>query len=165
MINLWLSLQKAIFGLISILYLKYVQQTCCHYNFINSFCIILLFCKIIFLSTMIFIQRFFCFIIFCRFVNSIDITSLPTLRLFCIYFSAFLLSISRQAKQISIFYAFSNLLALIFFKRNFYILSNILAYIQDFLVNQDLIYIYINLIKQIRILFQLGFIFIKKKIF
>lgn len=45
---------------------------------------------------------------------------------------------------------------LIFYKRFFYILSNILAYAQDFPVGQDHVYVYKNMVEQVENIFESG---------
>lgn len=87
------------------------------------------------------------FIVFYHFMASIDITCSPNLRSFFVRFLAFIFSTSHQAKQISTSYASPNSLALIFSNCIFYILSIILAYIKDFSLRQDCIYVYEDVIK------------------
>ncbi len=41
----------------------------------------------------------------------------------------------------------------------FYILSDILAYVQDFPVGQDCVYVYENVVKQVGAIFGLGSVF------
>ncbi len=91
---------------------------------------------------------------------SIDTTSPPISRSPYIRLSAPIYPTSRQAPQISTSHAFPNSLAFTFHGRIFYILSEVLAYVKDFPVGQDCVYVYENVVKQVGTIFELGFAFV-----
>ena len=119
----------------------------------------LIVCRFTLPFIMIFTQKSACFVLFYRFATSIDITSPLILKSLCVCPPTLISPTSCQVQQISTFYASLNSLVFIFYKRFFYILSDVLAYIQDFLLNQDCVYVYENVMKQVRIVFGLGSIF------
>lgn len=92
----------------------------------------------------------------CRFATAIDTTSSPILRSSYVRLSAPIYLTSCQTLQISTSHAFLNSLALIFHKCLFYTLSDVFAFIQDFAVDQDRIYVYEDVLKQLRNIFELG---------
>lgn len=147
MVALQFLLYKAIFWLIPVLYSKLVLQTFYQCNFSNNFYIISLFCKFTLPSMINSICRSVCLIFSCHLAAFISGTSRLFLRSFCICLLTLIFSISRLDQQISISYTSPNLLALIFYKCFFYILSNILAYIQNFSISCNCIYVYENVVK------------------
>lgn len=155
MVALWLSSHKAILWLISVPYPKLVQQTFHQCSSLNGFCIISLFCKVTPPSMDIFIQRSACLVLSHRPTTSINTTSPAISKSLCICLLPPIFPTSRQAQQISISHASPNLLALIFHACYFYILSDILAYIQNFLVGQNRMYMYVYMVKQVGTIFEL----------
>ena len=119
----------------------------------------LIICRLTPLSTVISTQRSAYLVFPCRFATSIDTTSFLVLRSPRIRLSALIYPTSYRAQQISTSYASPNSLVLIFQRRFFYILSDILTYVQDFLVGQDHIYVYKDVVKQMGFIFELGSIF------
>ncbi len=103
-------------------------------------------------------RRSACLVLPRRPATSIDTTSPSISRLLCVCFSAPILSISHQA-QISNSYASSNSLTLTFHNRLFYTLSDVLAYVQDFPVGHNCMYIYEDVVKQVETIFELRSVF------
>lgn len=100
-------------------------------------------------------------------VAAIDTTSPPISRSSLVRLSAPIHLTSCQVLEISTSHASpnslvstshtsSNSLAFIFYKCFFYTLSDILAYVQDFLVGQDRIYVYEDVVKQVGYIFEIG---------
>ena len=156
MVALWLSLRKAIFRLIPISHLKPIPQTFCRYNSSNHFCIILLFYRFILLSMVNSTRKYARLVLSCRLAASIDNTSSLLSKSSCVRLSAPILLISHQDQQISTLHVSPNSLALIFHKCLFYTLSDVLAYIQNFLIDRDCVYVYKNVVKQVGTIFELG---------
>ncbi len=87
---------------------------------------------------------------------SIDTTSPLVSRSPRVRLSAPIHPTSCQVPQISTSHTSPNSLALIFHRRLFYTLSEVLAYIQDFPVGQDRVYVYDDVLKQVETIFKLG---------
>lgn len=104
-------------------------------------------------------QRFICLILPCCLANSINTIGLLISQLLYIHFSTLIFLPSCQAQQISTSHVPPQSLALIFHKCFFYILYNVLAYIQDFSVAEDHVYVYKDRVKQIKPVFKLRFAF------
>ena len=126
----------------------------------------LIICRLTPLSMAISMQRSTHLILSCRLVVFIDTTSIPISRLPYLCFLTPIYLTSCQAQQIFTSHASPNLLAstshtffkslaFIFHGRFFYILSHILAYVQDFPMGQDYVYIYENVVKQGGTIFEL----------
>lgn len=131
-IALWFFSCKAIFRLIPVLYFKPILQTFCQCNFSNDFYIILLFCKFTPLSIINSMLKSAYFILLCCSAIFLDSTSPCLSKLLLVYLLALIIPINHLTRQIFTSYTSPKLLISIFYKRLFYILSDVLVYIQAF---------------------------------
>ncbi len=113
------------------------------------------FCRLTPPSTVISTRRFACLALLSRLTAFIDTISPPILRSLRVRLSAPIHPTSSQAQQISTSHTSPNLLALTFYGRLFYILSEVLAYVQDFPMGQNRIYVYEDVVKQVGTIFEL----------
>ena len=159
MVALCLSLRKVFLWLIPVPDSKPVSQTFCQYNSSNGFCTFSSFCRFLPLSIINSTRRSTCLVLICRPAVLIGSTSSLLSKLLCVRFLAPIFLISRQGQQICILHGSPNFQALIFHKRLFYTLSNVLAYAQNFSIGRNHLYVYEDVVKQVETIFEIEFAF------